>query len=193
MKLLTAFFSAIVVASLLGAPALFGQQAKLPDEPDASAAFPPAYQPAAPSLIDILLGSGEPRLVAWGASLARTSHAENEIPALNALASCWKSLDASSPQGAFNNPTPTQRDQIDAMSVILDALLQLNAVVPTTTIRKISDHFPAQASILLARVPAIQGNELRFEFFRHGELRHPELRYVAAALLGTRPGEGICG
>jgi hypothetical protein len=91
------------------------------------------------------LHSDDPLRVAWGAWLAQHDHEKSLCPLLIEKAVAYQPVDAS----AFYQPQ--ERDRHDALLVVLDALIELDAAVPVTETRKLYPEFPAQSLILLVR------------------------------------------
>ena len=81
------------------------------------------------------LGSADLKTVAWRAYDAMLAHDESAIPELLSLASQWQPL---SPQSYIDSQSPRlslqQEEERDAMTVVLDALIQLNAQVPAAAL-----------------------------------------------------------
>ncbi|HYG98328.1 MAG TPA: hypothetical protein VD837_04295 [Terriglobales bacterium] len=88
------------------------------------------------------LRSGDPRQVAWGAWLARQDRRTELIPLL---------LQQVREYQPTQLPPPAALDHHDALLVVLDALIELNATVPVEDARKLYSQFPAQSLILLVR------------------------------------------
>jgi hypothetical protein len=142
------------------------------EAPPVAAGLPPE------STIDSWLLSGDPRLVAWGAHYALLARDENLIPHLLDLASRWQ-------------PVSDQTDERDAMAAILDALIQMNAPIPSDTLRALASDFGNDVAVILSRMPAQEAEPLGFEFYRHLPERSYALRYVSAALLALHPPPGF--
>jgi len=132
--------------------------------------------------IDSWLLSGDPRLVAWGAHYALIARDENQVPELLDLASRWQPL---------SDRTDEASDERDAMAAIIDALIQMNAPVPTDTLRALAPDFGNDVAVLLSRMPAEEAEPLSFDFYRHLPESSYALRYVSGALLALHPPPGF--
>jgi hypothetical protein len=148
--------------------------------------------PPTPVMIETWLESGVPRMVAWGAHGAGAMHDENAVPELTALAGRWQPL-VPSERNDDGAPTlsKTQAETRDAMADVLDALVQMNATLPHSSLRDLAHDFPSETAIFLARMPASESADLRLGFFRDSSRDTPTLRYVAAALLAREPQPGF--
>lgn len=101
------------------------------------------------------LHGDNPRLVAWAADFARRNGDAKII--------------AEMPDVLQHTPMPPdeggcgeQDEHCRALESILDALIQGNATVPISTIRAVMHAFPAQAAILISRIPLSEsGDTLR--------------------------------
>jgi len=131
------------------------------------------------------LHSGDPRLVAWGASFTLRSQDTARIPDLVVLARDWR------PAAVENSYT--SNDRARAMSVVLDTLIQMQATVPAESIEGLVHNFPEPALILLSRLPWQEGQPVLFKFYwgkepgDYGDL----LPHIAAALLALHPPPGF--
>lgn len=104
------------------------------------------------------VGKEDAKAVAWRAHDAMATHDRSAIPELVSLAARWQPL---SPQpvsadcGA-RDFTMMQKEERDAITVVLDALIQLNAAVPASTLRNLAPDFENAVAGILARMPAEQ-------------------------------------
>jgi hypothetical protein len=92
------------------------------------------------------LHSDDPPLVAWAADFARRTHnakLDSEMPAL---------LERWVVPKAFGD-NDTEVAQRRAITAVLDTLIQEKTGVPIPAINAIAESFPAQASILISRLP----------------------------------------
>jgi hypothetical protein len=129
------------------------------------------------------------RLLAWGAHDALVSGDMSLVPDLLRVASAWEKVSPEPGQGY----TPEERDRLDAMAAVLDALIQMNVKVPPETLRALGPQFPSGVSVLLARMPQEEAIPLSLEFYRTLGYDAPALRYVSAALLALHPPEEFAG
>jgi hypothetical protein len=107
---------------------------------------PDSNTPVDFATLDWWLHSGDPRLIAWAADLARRDHVTkiiDEIPEMLEHTNMPPSYGGDQSQAA-------QRRAILAM---LDALIQENHSTPTSTIKAIATTFPAQPTVLISRHP----------------------------------------
>ena len=88
------------------------------------------------------LHSGDPRLAAWAADFARRNHDAQILAELPSWMEKWPL-----PLGDGGGRS------VSAANAALDALIQENAQVPVSTIVAIAPRFPAQAAILISRLP----------------------------------------
>jgi hypothetical protein len=140
------------------------------------------------------LGKEDPQAVAWRAYDAMLAHDESAISELVSLAARWQPLSpqpvsADSPTRQF---TMMQKEERDAMTVVLDALIQLNAPVPAGALHKLAPDFQNAVAVILARMPAEQSGPLSQELFRSPKAAYT-LQYVSAAVLALHPPSGFAG
>lgn len=136
----------------------------------------------------------DPKAVAWRAHDAMVTHDGSAIPELVSLASRWQPLvpqpvSGDSPAREF---TKIQKEERDAMTVVVDALIQLNVAVPPDILRKLAPDFENAVAVILARMPAEPSGPLSQEFFRSTKAVDT-LQYVSAALLAMHPPSGFAG
>lgn len=126
------------------------------------------------------LQSADPRTQAWGAFLVLRDRQMQLIPDLLKILSTYRPT--SGPDAA------AEKDRDDALSEVLDALIQLNADVPGPESAKIYSWFPNQSLILLARSRQNTTSTLLKIFQTEREL----FRWLAAGnLLLTRRAAGF--
>ena len=91
------------------------------------------------------LHSGDPRLISWAADFARRRHDAKIIAEMPALLEHWAipaMMDKES-----------QSSQRRAVTAVLDTLIQENVQVSIPAIETVAESFPAQAVILIGRLP----------------------------------------
>lgn len=111
-----------------------------------------SQSPARPPVpIEPLLRNNDPRLVALGAWEMVRRQDDTFLPILQQMVEHWD------PAQRHRND---DADQFDAMTVILDVLIQRNAVVSLAGVTAIAYAFPDQALILAARLPPDEGAPL---------------------------------
>jgi hypothetical protein len=139
-------------------------------------------------------GTEDPKAVAWRAYDAMLIGDDSAIPQLLSVASRWQPL--MSPHDTDDPParklTAAQREQRDAMTVVLDALIQLKAPVPADTLRNLAPDFGNAVAVILARMPAQESELLAQEFFGSAKT-DDTVQYVSAALLALHPPPGFAG
>jgi hypothetical protein len=103
------------------------------------------------------LHGGDPRETAWAAVFALQEKNTSFLPDFAYLAEQWRPLPHRNVLEREYHPTspPTleERERRDAMSALLDAIIQLNGSVPAASIQNLASDFPVQAIILLYRMP----------------------------------------
>jgi hypothetical protein len=92
------------------------------------------------------LNGTDPRLIAWAADFARRRHDTKVIAEMPALLEHW------SIPHAYDGGE-SQASQRRAVAAVLDTLIQAKAQVPIPAITAVAEFFPAQATILIARLP----------------------------------------
>lgn len=90
------------------------------------------------------LSSDDPRHVAWGAWLAKQDELRDLIPVLIQHVEEYQPVDP-------GTSTQADRDRHDALLAVLDALITMQAAVPSEDAHKLYPEFPAQSLILLVR------------------------------------------
>lgn len=92
------------------------------------------------------LHGGDPRLIAWAADFARRRHDAKIVSEMPELLEHW----IIPPLYGGDEAKQAQRRAAEA---VLDTLIQENAILPIPAIEAFAPTFPAQASILIARLP----------------------------------------
>jgi len=124
----------------------------------------PVITPETPVNSTILLQwlhSGDPRLIAWAADFARRTHDSDVVQQMPALLEHW----TIPPLAGTDESEAAQRRAITA---VLDALIQENAHVPISSIQAVADFFPAQAAILISRLPPSESRSTLSGWFAGG-------------------------
>lgn len=132
------------------------------------------------------LASGQPRAVAWAAYTIARENRQEMIPALAALVASY--------QGSPNDDRAAVPPESAAIEAVADALIQLHASLPGSTIMHLYPQFPAQTIILLSRAPdntaplleIFQTTASRDLWLAAGNLleTHPPLEFVRSLLDG---------
>lgn len=141
------------------------------------------------------LGKEDPKAVAWRAYNAMVSHDESATPELVSLGSQWQPLSPQAPSdnGRWRLLSAEQEEERDAMTAVLDALIQLKAPVPGSALRSLAADFDNAAAIILARMPIEDSGPLSMEFYGSPVKQGFSLQYVSAALLAFHPRPGVAG
>jgi hypothetical protein len=141
------------------------------------------------------LGREEPKAVAWRAYEAMLTHDKSAMPELLSLSSEWQPLSPQTPSddGRWRHLSSEQEEERDAMTAVMDALIQLKAPVPGTALRNLAADFETAAAILLARMPMEESGPLSLELYRSPVKPNSTLQYVSAALLALHPRPGFAG
>lgn len=129
--------------------------------------------------------------VAWRAYDAMATNDGSAIPELLSLARWWQPF----PSGDWGRPelSPEQKEERDAMAVVLDALIQLNATIPAETLRNLAPDFENAVAVALARMPIEESGPLSLEFYRSPPVPDYPLQHVSASLLALHPRPGFAG
>jgi hypothetical protein len=154
--------------------------------PGASAAQEPlitADTPADSATLHEWIHSDDPRLVAWAADFARRRHDAKIIAEMPDFL-----VHASMPMAYLAYERPIL--QADAISAVLDTLIQENAHVPIRAIEMIAPYFPAQASILISRLPLTESRVTLqdWTYGATGTWGGRMLARIASMLLARDPG-----
>jgi hypothetical protein len=104
--------------------------------------------PVTPRLLVQWLHSGDPRLIAWSATLAARDHDRPTVALMPALLQNWPII-----LGDSLSPNDTLAAHRRAIAAVLDTLIQEKFPVDQPTIKAIAESFPTQAAILIARLP----------------------------------------
>jgi hypothetical protein len=107
--------------------------------------------PATSAQLHEWLHSGDPRLIAWAATLTAKTHDKTILAEMPDLLIQW-----TIPRWGIGN----SREQRMAAQAVLDTLIQENAAVPVAAIHSIDELFPAQALILIGRRPLTESSTL---------------------------------
>jgi hypothetical protein len=149
-----------------------------------------------------LRGSDE-RSAAWGAYFAAKNHDEAAVPELSLLVEAWQPLPRQEydESGNYVPRSPSQIERQNAMSQVLDALIQLHGTATAQAIEQISQDFPTQALTLFATMPEPRRTEFANAMYRTRrglgakydwhEFAHDRMVYLAAAILAQHPPAGF--
>jgi len=152
--------------------------------------------------IDHWLRSGDPRMVAWGATFAASTADKDELPVLASLAENYQpTAQPYDSRGNYISRTLEQKQRLDSMQCVLDALIQLHASVPYEAIAAVFPDFSAQALILFATMPEPERSQRAAEIyatrdpsdkpFDWHQATHQQIVHMAAAILALKPPPGF--
>jgi len=135
--------------------------------------------PVNSGLLQQWLGSGDARLIAWAADFAGRTEDLTVLAELPGLLEKWTA------GGGIDGEA---RDVV----TVLDTLIQQKVAVPMTTVRAIALRLPAQAAILISRVPLSESREtlIGWTYETTGRSR-PELARIASMMLAREPEPGF--
>lgn len=138
------------------------------------------------------LRSGDPQSVAWGAHYVLAAKNQALVSDLLSLAYSWQPLPPPKSDVAKRNSlTNDDVDRRDAMSAVLDALIQMQVSVPVETLRNLAPDFPNYVAVLLSRLPLEESASLAFDLYRYSSPNASSLQHVSAALLAQDPPPGF--
>jgi hypothetical protein len=120
----------------------------------------PVHAQDNPAPIEPLLRNDDPRLVALGAWEMARRDDDTEIAILQEKVESWDS---------FQRHRNQNEDRYDAMTVILDTLIQRDKVVSPAGLTAIAYAFPNQALILASRLPFEDAEPLLLSWYENGE------------------------
>jgi hypothetical protein len=128
------------------------------------------------------LHSGDPRLVAWGADFARRNHKATVVAEMPEMLEHWI-------MPAAQGGDESQAAQRRAILAVLDTLIQENAKVPVVAIDAIAPSFPAQAAILIARLPISESRSTLedWTYRAAGNWSESTLARIASMMLAKDP------
>lgn len=170
----------IFCALLMLGSAAFGQK------------FVPPTAPPTAVQIQTWLRSGDPQAAAWGAHYVLATKNQALVSDLLSLVYSWQPLppfktDVAKRSSLTNNDV----DRRDAMSAVLDALIQMHVSVPVETLRNLAPDFPNYVAVLMSRLSLEESAPLSLEVYRSSVRDGDGLQYVSAALLVQNPPPGF--
>jgi len=139
--------------------------------------------PVNDALLHQWLHSGDPRLIAWAADFAGRMHNARLIAEMAAMLPHWTIPPAEDADEA-------QAAQRRAVAAVLDTLIQENSPVPIPAIRAVAEFFPAQAVILIARLPLSESRSTLddWTYGATGTWSGRTLARIASMMLAKDPG-----
>jgi hypothetical protein len=138
--------------------------------------------PVSPATLRQWLHGDDPRLIAWAADFAVRTHNQELLTEIPPLLEHWHRLRIIKTGEAYS-------DERRALQSLLDALIQAQIQVTTSTIRAIADEFPAQAIILIVRMDPASSRPLLEEWSQRPTAEYPGalLARVASMMLSLAP------
>ena len=127
------------------------------------------------------LHSGDPRLIAWAADFARRRHDGKILAEIPVLLEHWSMPPMA---GGYEEQAAQRR----AILALLDCLIQENVQVPLPIVEATADEFPAQALLLIQRIPlkSSQSTLMNWVFQRDAPITSTRSR-AAAMILAKNP------
>ena len=129
------------------------------------------------------LHSGDPRLIAWAADFARRTHDARIVAEMPAMLEHWT-------MPPVYDRDESQAAQGRAILAVLDTLIQENAQASIPSIKAVAPAFPAQASILIDRLPLTEsrGTLGDWTLGAAGSWSGRTLARIASMILAKDPG-----
>jgi hypothetical protein len=139
--------------------------------------------PVNDALLHQWLHSGDPRLIAWAADFTGRTHNAKLIAEMAAMLPHWTIP-------PIEDADEAQAAQRRAVAAVLDTLIQENAPVSIPAIRTIAEFFPAQAVILIARLPLSESRSTLddWTYGATGTWNGRTLARIASMMLAKDPG-----
>jgi hypothetical protein len=157
---------------------------------------PAAFKtPPSADVIARWVHGGDPREMAWAAVFALQENDASFLPDFASLAEQWRSLPHRNVlEREYHRPSPLtaeERERRDAMSAVLDAIIQLNGSAPAASLRNLAADFPVQAIILLYRMPSQEAESTLLALYGETAPASWYTQRAAAALLAFHPPAGF--
>ena len=132
------------------------------------------------------LHGGDPRLIAWAADFARRGHDAQLLAEMPALLEHWT-------MPPLYGGDEAQQAERRAVQAVLDALIQENAKLPIPAIDTVAPAFPAQAAILIGRLPLSESRVTLgdWTYGETGSWRGRLLARIASMMLAKDPGNSL--
>jgi len=129
------------------------------------------------------ISGNDPRTVAWAAYFANRSGDPAFLDRMPDLLDRW--------MPSQKIPVPRTEEQNDTISEILDALIVHNRKLSPGTLSRLVAAFPAQAAILVSRLPLAESTPLLLQWYSQRKIGDPALPRIAAMLLSKQPPPGF--
>lgn len=140
-----------------------------------------------PSHAEILswLNSNDSRLIAWGAYFAGTAGDDSATPTLVRLVQDWKPSNSKAVASWWTDP---------GMASVLDSLIVRDRQVPPDALIAITESFPTEAMILVAKLPSAEARPLLLNWYdKRKTEKNSAYPRIAAMLLSQDPPPGFAG
>lgn len=129
------------------------------------------------------LGSGDPRLIAWGAHFAQETGDDSATPQMVKLLEEWRPGESGSDSAAWARL---------GISYVLDALIVRNRQVTTQAVLAINTAFPTEALILISKLPPSEATPLLLNRYEERKTdKNSTYPRIAAMLLSKNPPPGF--
>ena len=131
--------------------------------------------------LDNWLHSGNPRLIAWAADFARRRHDGKILADIPPLLQHWSMPPLA---GGYEEQAAQRR----AVLALLDCIIQENVKAPLPVIEAIAQEFPAQAVLLIQRIPLKSSQSTLMDWtFQHDAPISGGRSQAAAMILAATP------
>ena len=118
----------------------------------------------------------DPHLIAWAADFARRRHDAQIVSEITPLLQQWS-------QPMLVGSAEERESHRQVVLALLDTVIQENATVPPDVVESVADQFPAQALILIKRLPRESSQPILLTWAFGKEDRIDDARARAAAML----------
>lgn len=178
--------------SKIGVLTLFFVFPLLADGQDDPTAF---KTPPSADVIARWVHGGDPREMSWAAVFALQEKDTSFLPEFASLAEQWRPLPHRNVLDREYHPpqplTSEERERRDAMSALLDAIIQLNGNIPAASTQNLASDFPVQAIILLYRMTPQEAEPTLLALYGETAPASWYTQRAAAALLALHPPAGF--
>lgn len=151
--------------------------------------------PPSADMIARWVRGGDPRETAWAAVFALQEKDTSFLPEFASLAEQWRPLPHRNVLEREYHPAPPltseERERRDAMSALLDVIIQLNGSIPAASAQNLAADFPVQAIILLYRMPPQEAESTLLGLYGETAPASWCTQRAAAALLALHPPAGF--
>lgn len=138
------------------------------------------------------LQSAEARDRAWGAYYAAQTKDASLLPELESMAEQWEPLSYTSKEiSPISGLSPQEMDDRDAMTEVLDGIVQLKGRLSAESLVRLAVDFPVQSAVLLAQMPQAEAEPALLAIYHRPPHWDGEAQFLAANLLALRPPIGF--